>query len=67
MAQLGVTEQHYEEVSKSLLHMRQSVSSNGSAEDILNQRRKEVQNIKELTRYETFVCYSLFFFFVFYI
>ena len=59
MAQLGVTEQHYEGVSKSLLQMRQSASSNGSADDVLNQRRKEVQNIKELTRCEIF-CFLFF-------
>ena len=50
MAQLGATEQRYEEISRALLEMRQNTRSGGSANDILEQHRKEVRNINEINR-----------------
>ena len=47
MAQLGVTEQRYEEISRSLLEMRQNTRTGGTATDILEQQKKDLKTIQE--------------------
>lgn len=54
MAQLGVTEQRYEEISRSLLEMRQNTRTGGTATDILEQQKKDVKTIQETATVVTF-------------